>query len=168
MIRTTLGAAMALALISAPAFAHVTFEKGEAAAGSTYKATVRVPHGCGDKATHTVRIQIPEGFINVKPMPKAGWKLETVKAAYAQPHDEVAEGVTEVVWSNGDLPNEWYDEFVFRGKFSGSFKEGDTVFFPVVQECDGAEEAWIDTSGNEAADMPAPSVTLTPAEAKGH
>lgn len=168
MIRMTLRAAAALALIAAPAAAHVTFEKPEAPAGSTYKAVVRVPHGCGDKATHTLRIQIPEGFINVKPMPKAGWTLETVVSAYATPHDEVAEGVTELVWSGGNLPNEWYDEFVFRGKFSGSFKAGDTVFFSTVQECEGAEEAWIDTSGNHAADMPAPSVTLTPAEAKGH
>ena len=168
MIRTTLRALAALAVISTPAFAHVTFEMSEAAAGSTYKAVVRVPHGCGDKATQTLRVQIPEGFIDVKPMPKAGWKLETVTGTYARPHDEVTEGVTELVWSGGELPDAWYDEFVFRGKFSGTFKAGDTVFFPVVQECDGTDEAWIDTSGDEGADMPAPSVTLTPATGHGH
>src|SRR3546814_20362920 len=73
--------------LAATAQAHVTLEQPEAAAGSTYKAVVRVPHGCEGEATLKVRVQIPEGFINVKPQPKAGWALETVKGASAQPYD---------------------------------------------------------------------------------
>src|SRR3546814_5265373 len=65
--------------LAATAQAHVTLEQPEAAASSTYKAVVRVPHGCEGEATLKVRVQIPEGFINVKPQPKAGWALETVK-----------------------------------------------------------------------------------------
>ena len=39
------------ALVSGPAFAHVTLETSQAIAGSTYKAVVRVPHGCDGAAT---------------------------------------------------------------------------------------------------------------------
>lgn len=164
-------AALAVVLTAAPAFAHVTLEVPQAAVGSTYKAVLRIPHGCGTEATNTVRVQIPEGFYNVKPMPKAGWTLETVTGAYAQPYDnhgtQLTEGVTEIVWSGGDLPNEWYDEFVFRGTFAGTLEPGN-FYFPTIQQCANGEEAWIDVSGDENADMPAPSVELVPATAAGH
>lgn len=156
--------ALALAALAAPAMAHVTLEQREAKVGTTYKAVLRVPHGCGDQATHTVRVQIPEGFYNVKPMPKAGWNLETVTGPYAKPYDnhgtQMTEGVQEVVWSGGDLPNEFYDEFVFRGSFAGDLPVDSIFHFPTVQECANGEEAWIDTSGDENAEMPAPGVKL--------
>jgi uncharacterized protein YcnI len=173
MIRFFARAAVTVAAlaVAAPAFAHVTLETQKAAIGSTYKAVVRVPHGCGTAATNTVRIQIPEGFYNVKPMPKAGWTLETVTGPYAQPYDnhgtQLTEGVVEIVWKDGNLPNEWYDEFVFRGTFAGTLEPG-TFYFPAVQECAGAEEAWIDVTGDEKAEMPAPSLELVPADAAGH
>jgi uncharacterized protein YcnI len=166
MIRTftrTAAAVATLVAMSAPAFAHVALEVQEAALGSTYKAVVRVPHGCGSEAANTVRVQIPEGFFNVKPMPKAGWKLETVTGPYTGSYDNhgtmVTEGVKEIVWSGGELPNEFYDEFVFRGTFAGSLELG-KFYFPTIQECATGEEAWIDVTGAENADMPAPSLTL--------
>ena len=174
MIRIFARAAVAVATLTAlavPAFAHVTLEVGQAKLGSTYKAVVRVPHGCGTAATNVIRVQIPEGFFNVKPMPHAGWTLETVTGPYAGSYDnhgtQVTEGVKEIVWSGGDLPNEFYDEFVFRGTFAGSLPVG-PFYFPVVQECQDAEEAWIDVSGAADAEMPAPSVELRPADAKSH
>ncbi len=173
MIRLFVRAAVAVATlaVAAPAFAHVTLETPKAAIGSTYKAVVRVPHGCGAEATNVVRIQIPEGFYNVKPMPKAGWTLETVTGAYAKPYDnhgtQLTEGVTEIVWKDGNLPDAWYDEFVFRGTFAGDLQPG-KFYFPAVQECAGGEEAWIDISGDANAEMPAPGVELVPAETTGH
>ncbi|KKB08002.1 YcnI family protein [Devosia chinhatensis] len=167
MIRTFARATLAattLFALAAPAFAHATLEVQEAAIGSGFKAVLRVPHGCGTEATHTVRIQIPEGFFSVKPMPKAGWDLETVTGPYQNTYlnhgTEVAEGVKEIVWSNGNLPNEWYDEFVFRGTFADTLEPG-KFYFPAIQECANGEEAWIDT--DETGDMPAPSLTLVPA-----
>ena len=59
------------------AFAHITLEAGSATAGSTYKAVLRVPHGCDGKATTAIRVRIPEGVIAVKPMPHPGWQLAT-------------------------------------------------------------------------------------------
>lgn len=161
-------AATALFAVSAPAFAHSTFLVQEANIGASFKAVLRVPHGCGTEATHTVRVQIPEGFFAVKPMPKAGWDLETTKGAYENTYlnhgTEVTEGVKEIVWSGGDLPNAFYDEFVFTGTFANTLEPG-PFYFPAIQECATAEEAWIDT--NEGGEMPAPSVTLVKAEG-GH
>lgn len=156
-------AAAALLSVSAPSLAHVTLEIGEARIGGSYKAVLRIPHGCGTQATNTVHVRIPEGFFNVKPMPKPGWELETVTAPYAMSYDnhgtDLTEGVVEIIWSGGNLPNEWYDEFVFRGSFADSLEEG-TFHFPTIQECADGEEAWIDTNDEPGASYPAPSVTL--------
>lgn len=173
MIRSFARLAVATVALTAavPAFAHSTLEVQQAAIGSTYKAVLRVPHGCGTEATHTVRVQIPEGFFNVKPMPKAGWELQTVTGPYENSYDnhgiQVTEGVKEVVWSGGNLPNEWYDEFVFQGTFASTLEAG-TFYFPAIQECANGEGAWIDVTGDENAEMPAPSLELVPAVATGH
>src|SRR5690606_10310961 len=105
-------------LSTSAAFAHATLETSESAQGAAYKAVVRIGHGCEGEPTLKVRVQIPEGVISVKPMPKAGWTLETVKGPYAQAYDyygtQLTEGVREIVWT-GELPDEYYDEFTFRG-----------------------------------------------------
>src|SRR6266853_1448549 len=56
------------------ALGHITLENQQAAVGASYKAVLRVPHGCEGSATVAVRVRIPEGFIEVKPMPKPGRK----------------------------------------------------------------------------------------------
>jgi uncharacterized protein YcnI len=159
-----------LAIGTGAAFAHITLETQEAAVGSTYKAVLRVPHGCDGKATTAVRVKIPEGFIAVKPMPKPGWKLETVKGKYAKAYtlwgEAVTEGVTEVDWSGGNLPDEFYDEFVFRGTLTDSLPAGETLYFPVVQECGGTAERWIEIpaagQSEDALELPAPGLKLLP------
>jgi hypothetical protein len=163
-----------LALCASAAFAHTTFETDEAAANSTWKAVLRVPHGCEGEPTLRVRVRIPEGVIAVKPMPKAGWTLETVKGPYARSYTlwgaAVTEGVQEIVWS-GELLDEHYDEFVFRGRVTDAFAEGQTVFFPVVQECPTKAERWIEIPAEgqdpDSLDYPAPGVRIVPAAA-GH
>ena len=56
------------------AFAHITLENQQAAVCASYKAVLRVPHGCEGSATVAVRVRVPDGYLDVKPMPKAGWK----------------------------------------------------------------------------------------------
>jgi periplasmic copper chaperone A len=165
--RAALAAAL-LSLAGGAASAHVTLETEQAPAGSTYKAVLRVGHGCEGKPTTAVRVKIPEGVIAVKPMPKPGWQLATVKGKYEQTYDyygtPLSEGVTEIAWTGGDLPDEWYDEFAFRGQLAGAVP-GAVVYFPVVQECtDGAVHRWIEIPepGRSAEDYeePAPGVTV--------
>ncbi|MCK8780292.1 YcnI family protein [Rhizobium sp. NTR19] len=172
MFKTIIAATAIAACSSAAAFAHVTLEGKEAPVGSTYKVVLRVPHGCEGKPTQVVRVQIPEGFYGVKPQPKAGWTLETVKGPYEKAYDnhgsKVSEGVKQVVWSGGNLPDDQYDEFVFRGTIAADLKPGEMMYFPVVQECpDGAKERWIEipAAGQKASDLelPAPGLKLIPA-----
>jgi periplasmic copper chaperone A len=167
--RGALVAAASLALAS-PAFAHATFENPRATPNSTYKAVVRIGHGCKGQPTLKVRVQIPEGVIAVKPMPKAGWTLETTKAAYAKSYqlygEPVAEGVTAITWS-GSLDDGHYDEFVFQARVTDAFQPGETLYIPVVQECASAKEEWtqIPAAGQDAHSLksPAPGVQIVAA-----
>jgi uncharacterized protein YcnI len=153
------------------ALAHITLEQQEAKAGSTYKAVLRVGHGCEGSPTTAVRVRIPEGVIAVKPMPKPGWELATKVGRYAEPvqyYDEMlAKGVQEITWSAGNLPDAWYDEFVFRGRLPDG-EPGTVIYFPTVQECTNGVHRWIEipAEGKSRDDYeePAPQVTLTPGE----
>lgn len=169
MLKTLLLAA-ALAGVALPAFAHITLETQEAPVPSTYKAVLRVPHGCEGSATVKIRVQIPEGVINAKPMPKPGWTVETVKGPYAKAYDyygsPMAEGVKEVVWSGGPLLDEHYDEFVLRAYLTADLKAGSELYFPVVQECEKGAERWIEIpeagKDPDSDEFPAPGVKLVP------
>ncbi len=166
-------ATAALLAGAVPAHAHIVLQNQEAQIGTTFRAVLVVGHGCGDAATTAVRVQIPEGFYNVRPMLKAGWTVETVRGPYETPFEShgsmLEEGVKEISWSGGELPNDFFDEFVFRGTFGADVPTDQPFYFPVVQTCGDTEDAWIDTSGDADAEFPAPSVTLSPAEASdGH
>lgn len=160
--------AVATIACAAPAYAHVSLQSPSGAAGSSYKAILQVPHGCDGAATTAIKVRIPEGYFNVKPMPKAGWTIETVKGPYERAYEQhgtkVTEGVTQITWSGGELPDDFFDEFAFRGTLAPDLPEGTVLAFPTVQLCGTAEEAWIDVSGDPDAEMPAPSLTITPAQ----
>jgi uncharacterized protein YcnI len=156
--------------IISPAGAHVTLENRQATPASYYKAVFAVPHGCAGSPTVKIRVQIPDGVIAVKPMPKAGWSVETVKGKYSTSYElhgaTITEGVKEVTWSGGKLADDNYDEFVLATFLTGSLKPNTTLYFPVVQECEQGASRWIDIpqEGKPAHDTksPAPGVKLTP------
>ena len=141
------GAAGALACLSA-ASAHVTLERQEAPVGSSYKAVLRVSHGCGSSPTTAIRVRLPAGIIAVKPMPKPGWQLAVTTGKYHKPYTlrgaPVTEGVTEISWSGGKLLDAHYDEFVFVGTIAEELNGSVTVYFPVVQECEKGIHRWIE------------------------
>lgn len=158
------------ALIVSPASAHITLERQEAAVGASYKAVFRVGHGCGTSPTLKVRVRIPDGVINVKPMPKPGWQVETVKGKYDKSYTmfhsvTVIEGVKEIAWT-GRLPDENYDELVLSVYLTDDLVPGKTLYFPVVQECESGVHRWIEIpqEGKSAADYkePAPGLKLLP------
>ena len=166
--RATLGGAAlaAFALAALPAHAHVTLEVANAPANSTFKAVFIVPHGCDGQATNAVTITLPEGFIAVKPMPKAGWSLSTREASFAQSYElwgnTVSEGVTEVSWSGGDLPDDQFDEFVLRGRVT-AFEPGTSLPFKVVQTCADGTVEWTEVAapGVDPHSLAHPAPTLT-------
>lgn len=176
-IRTTLPiAALLLAPLAGQASAHVTLERGEARIGASYKAVLRVPHGCDGSATTRIRVQMPEGLIGVKPQPKAGWVLEVERGAYAKsyPHfhgSTLSEGVREISWT-GRLADEHFDEFIFSGFVSVDLKAGENLYFPTIQDCEKGSSAWTDipAPGQSPRDLahPAPAIQLVQAQAQGH
>jgi uncharacterized protein YcnI len=155
MSRTILLGAIGALVCMSVASAHITLENQQAPVGSSYKAVLRVPHGCNGSATVAVRVRIPEGFLGVKPMPKPGWKLDVVKGKYPKSMSlrdaKVGEGVTEVDWSGGKLPDDYYDEFLLTGYISEDLPAGQTMYFPIVQECEKGVNRWIEIP---AADSP--------------
>lgn len=171
--RSLLGAGLALGfLAAAPAGAHVFLDVKEAPAGSAFKAVIAVPHGCEGKATTAIGVILPEGFVSAKPMPKPGWTLSTRTTEYAHPYTvhgkEMREGVTEVLWSEGSLPDGYYDEFVVRGQVMGA-QPGAKLAFKVQQSCGETEVGWteIAAAGADAHALahPAPLLTVLAAEA---
>jgi uncharacterized protein YcnI len=147
--------------------AHITLEQEEATPDSSYKAVLRVPHGCEGAATNVVRVQIPEGLIEAKPMPKAGWQVELKEGEFAKTYDyhgtPVTKGVKEIAWTGGSLPDKFYDEFVFRVRVTG-FAPGTRIHLPVVQECGSAVERWIEIpeagKSEDDYEYPAPGFTI--------
>ena len=166
--------AVTLMLASACANAHVSLETAQAPVGASYKGVLRVPHGCGGSPTIRVRVRIPEGLVGVKPMPKAGWTLETTRAPYGKtyetPHVSLTEGVREISWSGGRLQDDWYDEFTFTGTLAADLPPGATLYFPTVQDCETGVERWIEipAEGASGHDLksPAPGLLLLPAPQK--
>jgi len=160
------------ALAASPASAHITLESGRATIGADYKAVLAVPHGCAGSPTIKLRVQIPEGVIAVKPTAKEGWKVDVVNGKYAAEYDyqgaKLSEGVRELVWSGGKLPDHDRDEFVFSAFLTGGLKPNTMLYFPVVQECEQGISRWIEipAKGHAAHDhegkWPAPGIKLMP------
>ena len=159
------------ALAAWPAAAHVYLEGKQATVGATYKAVFAVPHGCSGSPTVKIRVQIPEGVIAVKPMPKPGWSVDVVEGQYAGDYDyhgkKLSSGAKEVVWSGGKLSDQNYDEFVMSSFLTDTLKPNATLYFPVVQECEKGISRWIEIPAEGAGHSheeksPAPGVKLLP------
>jgi len=158
-------AATILLACQTAALAHITLEQREAKAGSGYKAVLRVPHGCDGSATTSIRVQIPDGVFSVKPMPKAGWTLTTVKGAYGKTYSEhgakITEGVKEITWSGGKLLDDNYGEFTFIGSLAPDLKDGTALYFPTVQDCEKGSAKWTDVpAAGATGGMKAPAPML--------
>lgn len=155
--------------------AHATLETREAAVGAPYKAVMKIGHGCDGSATVKLRVQVPEGVIAVKPMPKPGWSIDTVRGSYAGTYEyyrgaELKEGVKEVAWT-GKLLDEHYDEFVFVAFLARNLTAGDKLYFPTYQDCEKGAHHWIEIPApgqdGRALKSPAPALLLLAAAPKG-
>lgn len=154
------------------ASAHVVLEKGNAIAGQPYKAVFKVTHGCESSPTIRVTVQIPEGIIAVKPMPKPGWQITTTKGPYAKSYAfyhgmTLKEGVNKVVWSAGSLPDDFYDEFVVSAFVAGELAPGPMPFI-VTQDCESGQMIWKETGPEEHRHhlkWPAPILNVLPKDA---
>jgi uncharacterized protein YcnI len=158
------------AMVASPAGAHVLLEQDKpATVGADYKAVFIVPHGCAGSATIRLRVQIPEGVIVSQTEPKSGWSVEEVKGKFAGEYDvhgsKVSDGVKEVAWSGGKVPDKTREQFVIDTFLSSALKPDTSLFFPVVQECEQGVSRWIEIPPDGALHphelkRPAPGVKL--------
>jgi periplasmic copper chaperone A len=167
VITTKSIAAYAIFYWATAVFAHVTLEQGSAVASSTYKATLRVGHGCDGAATTAFKVQVPTGFQGAKPMPKAGWVLSTKVSKLVKPYDShgktITDDVTEVVWTASAkefyLPDAHYDEFVLRGQLP---EQAGPLWFKVLQSCERGANDWseLPASGTSTKGLKTPAALL--------
>lgn len=145
--------------------AHVTIDPKSAPAGEYAKLVFRVPHGCDGSPTTKITVRIPEGVVSVKPQVHPGWKITTKTGKYSKPvtihGKEIKEGLTEVTWTGGPLPDAYMDEFGLSVKLPSESAE--KLYFPTVQTCTKGTSAWIDESSSEhghSGKLPAPVLVL--------
>ena len=166
--RITLAALAAAATVPATAGAHVTVAPEEAAAGGYAHLQFSVPHGCDGSSTTRLRVQVPENVVSVTPQVHPGWSLSTKTGPKEETelHGEtITEGVREITWTAEDapLPDQYLDVFGVSARLPAA--PGQTVYFPVVQECQEGVTRWIQipAEGESAEELeePAPALALT-------
>ena len=176
MQRTFLSLSLAL-LAATAAQAHVGLEDEVAIAGGSYKATFQVGHGCGPSATRQVSVTLPQGVLEARPMPKAGWSLDIQREKLAEPVTRqgrtLAERVARITWTARTaadaLSSDQYDEFVLLAQLPA---EAGPLAWPVSQVCETGRADWVEVPkpGQSRRELknPAPVLELLPASGGGH
>lgn len=157
--------------------AHVVLSEPKAIAGSYYKATLRVGHGCSGSGTNALIVQVPAGFEGAKPQPKFGWTITTRKDKLSRPYKShgktVTDDVVELRWTASSkeaaLPDEQFDEFAFMGRLPDV---AGPMWIKVFQACEQGANDWseVPTSGNSTRGLKSPAALLDviPAQAIDH
>ncbi|WMW81903.1 YcnI family protein [Undibacterium cyanobacteriorum] len=152
-----------ISTLSSFAAAHVGLEQPKAVAGSYHKLTFKIGHGCEGSGTHTVKVSLPETAMGAKPMPKAGWKIDTTIAplskSYTSHGKTIEKDVREVTWSGGLLPDAYYDEFSIQVKLADTPGK---IYFKVTQLCEKGRWDWVEipAEGQSAKGLKAPAPFL--------
>jgi uncharacterized protein YcnI len=153
-----------LLVVAAPvASAHIVFEQKQAPAGSYFKGTLLVGHGCNGSATRAVTVTVPEGVQGAHPQPKPGWQLDIKRAKLAKPYAShgktIDEDVRTIRWYGNTLADEQFDEFRMLMKLP---EQGGKLYFPVLQECENGKSEWtqIPADGQTTRDLKTPAAEL--------
>jgi len=164
---------------TAPAAAHVSATATSTAAGGYTQITFSVPTESQTASTDKLEIVLPTDtpFSSVRVQPVHGWSAEITEEKLPEPvkvgEGELTEAASTITWTaeaeHAIGPDEFQTFTVSVGPLP--VDEGRTILLPVTQSyTDGRTVAWTDpapASGEEPA-HPAPSLTVTAAEADGH
>jgi hypothetical protein len=155
--------------------AHIVLTEPQAVAGTYYKATLRVGHGCNGSATTSLVVQVPTGFQGAKPQPKSGWSLTSRSAKLAQPYTShgktVSDAVVELRWTarnkEAALPDDQFDEFAFMGRLPDIAQP---MWVKVLQTCESGQNDWSDIplSGTSTRGLKWPAALLDVQAAPAH
>jgi uncharacterized protein YcnI len=166
-IRFVLTLGLCLMGAAHPVFGHIVLTEPKAVAGSYYKATLRVGHGCSGFATTSLTVQVPAGFQGAKPQPKAGWNIAIRKAKLVKPYNShgktVTDDVVELRWTavskEANLPDEQFDEFAFISRLPETVGP---AWVKVIQTCESGQTDWseIPASGSSTRGLKTPAAML--------
>jgi uncharacterized protein YcnI len=142
----------ALTLFTATgAAAHTYFVENYAPAGYKQDMTMRVPHGCKDKAVKEVHVQMPPNVTGVTVFHNRDWKVETKMRKLDKPvpgegGNMITETVDEIIWKDPTSPLPamgFFDSFQFR--VSLPKEEGSVLWFKSYNVCvDGSDDRYVD------------------------
>ncbi len=159
--------ATAALLCSLNSAAHTTISPRQVTADSYQRLSFNVTHGCDASPTIEVILQLPEALMGAKPMPKAGWTVETELRDLAEPYlshgKEIRRDVRVIRW-RGKLPDAHYDEFVIMTKL---WNKAGPVVIPVTQICESGRMDWREAPDGSGAKLhfPAPVLDIQPVQA---
>lgn len=170
----SLGAASVV--VAGGASAHVRVSPETAAAGSYATLTFKVPNESATASTTKVSVDLPSdhpfGYVGYQPVP--GWTAKVTTTKLAKPitmHGEtITEAPTSITWtadSASSIKPGQFQQFVIT---AGAMPEPTTLTMPAHQTySDGKVVDWADaTKGSTEPEHPAPTLTVTAADASGH
>lgn len=149
------------------AFSHAVLMPEQVRPGSYERFAIKIGHGCEGSPTTQIVLEVPEGVQDAKPMPKPGWTIEISRSQLDEPYEshghQVTEDVSQIVWSDGRLLDQHYDEFVFHARLRD--KPG-RLYLPVRQVCEQGEMYWHQIPESDHShhrhgkELPAPALEL--------
>ena len=144
LLAATAAVLLATVAFTTPASAHV--DATAMPQGALTMVNLNVEHGCGEVDLTGLRVRMPEGATQISATDQPGW-TSTVSE-------------TEISWTGGPQPAHEAIDFQFALKLAQG--EGETVTFPTIERCPGAEVAWIEVTpaGGPEPEYPAPQITV--------
>lgn len=117
-------------LFPLPTFAHVIVKPSTAPIASEQTFDMSIPSET-DASTVGVKLIIPEGLTNVIPNVKPGWNITVIKNG---------DTVTEIDWTDGNIPAGQKDDFYFSAQVPATTK---TLIWKAYQTYDdGSTTNW--------------------------
>jgi uncharacterized protein YcnI len=167
-------ALVAMVVVAAPAFAHVSIQPGDASQGGFSTQFFQVPNERDDASTTQVEVTFPTDHpiehVSVAPVP--GWTIDVEMGPIDPPIEtedgEVTEAVAKITWSGGEIQPGQFERFPVS---MGALPDVDQLVFPALQTYSSGEVVrWVDapTSDGSEPENPAPTLTLTPGGDDGH
>ncbi len=177
--RTLLASAATVGLMTAgiaSASAHVTVEPDTTAAGAYSVLTFSSSHGCEGSPTTSFTINIPDSVADAKPTVYEGWDVKKVEEKLDEPltledGSTITKHVGQIVYT-AKTPLEDGYRMAFEVAMQNPEKAGETLAFPVLQECEKGQTDWAEMPAEDQdpheLESPAPTYTLTKASEEGH
>jgi uncharacterized protein len=164
-------AALAVLVLTVPAWGHVSVSPSTATAGGFTTLTFQVPNEMDNATTTKVEVTFPKGqpIADASVQPVTGWTIKVNTSKLTTPittdeGDSLDEGVSSIVWTaSGDAAIQPGQFQQFRVSVGLPDFEGDLVFPTAQTYSNGQTVNWVEQTpaGGPEPEHPAPTVTLS-------